>query len=106
MKLDLCQVNVAIQVLPFAEGKKTYDLVDAAIAVIEKSGYKYRVTPFETVVEGPYDAIMELVKRVQEACYSDGAQTVLCNLKIQSSGLGDVTIEDKVGKYDAKKGGH
>ncbi len=96
------QVNVAIQVLPFTEPSRTYGVVDRAIEVIEQSGLKYRVTPFETVIEGEYSKVMEVVMKAQEACYAGGAESVLCNLKIQSHSTNPVTIEDKTGKYDAK----
>nr|WP_319398430.1 thiamine-binding protein [uncultured Carboxylicivirga sp.] len=99
------QVNVAIQVLPFTDPAKTYGVVDKAIAIIENSGLKYRVTPFETVIEGKYSEVMEVVLKAQEACYEgEGAESLLCNLKIQSHSVNDVTIEDKTGKYDNKKG--
>ncbi|MBS2100044.1 thiamine-binding protein [Carboxylicivirga linearis] len=98
------QVNVAIQVLPFANPSETYSIVDKAIAVIEQSGLKYRVTPFETVIEGKYSEVMEVVLKAQEACYDGRAESVLCNLKIQSHSQKEVTIEDKTGKYDNKKG--
>ncbi len=93
-------VNVAIQVLPSSSSKETYDLVDDAIAVIQNSGLKYRVTPFETVVEGTYSKVMELVEQVQTACYHNGTEKLLCYLKIQSNDTGDVLIEDKIGKYE------
>jgi uncharacterized protein YqgV (UPF0045/DUF77 family) len=93
-------VNVAIQVLPTSKDKKTYDLVDEAIAIIKASGFKYKVCPFETVVEAPYDDVMKLVKKVQEACYVAGAEKLLCYLKIQSNKNEDVTIYDKMKKYE------
>jgi len=60
------KVNVAFQVLPRSKDKSTYDLVDIAIDVIKNSGIKYRVCPFETVLEGEYDEIMSIIKKVQE----------------------------------------
>lgn len=93
-------VNMAIQVLPFSPDIEVYDVVDKAIDVIARSGVKYRVTPFETVMEGTYEQLMSVVGDVQAACYQAGADSVLCNLKIQSNQAGVVTIEDKMGKYD------
>ncbi len=93
-------VNVAIQVLPVSKERPMYDIVDDAITLISKSGLKYRVTPFETVVEGQYSVVMELVQKVQELCYVGGADSLLCNLKIQTHAVNDVTIEDKIEKYE------
>ena len=61
-------VNIALQILPSSATIHSYKLVDKAIEVIAASGLKYRVTPFETVMEGEYDKIMEIVKQAQQAC--------------------------------------
>jgi uncharacterized protein (TIGR00106 family) len=93
-------VNVAVQVLPVARDKKSYDIVDAAIEVIDKSGLNYMVTPFETVMEGKYADLMKVVSQVQAVCYEAGAESVMCYVKIQSRREGTVTIMDKMAKYE------
>ena len=50
-------------------------------------------------MEGSYDAIMEVVKLAQEACYEAGAETMMTYIKIQSSRK-DVSIDDKMEKYE------
>lgn len=92
------KVNIALQVLPSATGIHPYSIVDKAIEVIAKSGLKYKVTPFETVMEGSYEEIMKVVVEAQTACYEAGAENLMTYIKIQSS-LNDVTIEDKMEKY-------
>jgi len=92
-------VNIALQILPTSKTIHPYELVDKAIAVIAASGLKYRVTPFETVMEGTYDRIMDVVKQAQDACYAAGAESLMTYIKIQSA-LNDISIEDKTGKYD------
>ena len=92
-------VNIALQVLPTSTTVHPYLLVDKAIEVIEKSGLRYKGTPFETVMEGSYDEIMEVVKLAQEACYEAGAETMMTYIKIQSSRK-DVSIDDKMEKYE------
>ncbi len=94
------KVNVAVQVLPTSKSATAYAMVDAAIAIIDNSEVVYRVTPFETVMEGDYDRLMEIVKQVQIACYEAGAENVMCYVKIQSDVSADVTILDKMNKYD------
>jgi uncharacterized protein (TIGR00106 family) len=94
------KVNVAFQVLPRSKDKSTYELVDVAIEVIKRSGIKHRVCPFETVLEGDYNEIMSLIKKVQEELYAHGTETILSYIKIQSAANHDVTIEDKMEKYD------
>ena len=92
-------VNIALQILPSSKNTHPYRLVDKAIEVIANSGLKYRVTPFETVMEGNYDEIMAVVKLAQEACYKSGADDLMTYIKIQSSKQ-DVSIEDKMEKYE------
>jgi len=94
------KVNVAIQVLPQSNTKKAYDLVDVAIEVIKNSGLKYQVCPFETVVEGPYRLIMETVEKMQQVCFENGADELLVYLKIQNRKNADVTIDEKMYKYE------
>ncbi|WP_343703018.1 thiamine-binding protein [Chitinophaga sp.] len=93
-------VNLALQIVPQVASDKVYAVVDEAIAVIQASGVKYRVCPFETVMEGRYDELMDIVKRAQEVCFKAGAGQLLVYLKIQNNQHADVTIEDKTGKYD------
>jgi len=92
-------VNIALQILPTSKDIHPYALVDKAIEVIANSGLKYKVTPFETVMEGNYDDIMDVVKQAQQACYKAGAESLMTYIKIQSS-TQDVTIDDKMGKYE------
>lgn len=99
MELKQRVVNVAIQVLPLSQDKDMYQMVDAAIEIIQQSGLKHVVTPFETVVEGSYEKVMLIVEDVQEACYKAGADKLICNLKIQSHKTDTVLIEDKLEKY-------
>ena len=75
-------------------------MVDVAIELIQKSGLKYRVCPFETVIEGYYDEIMTLVKDIHEAVYAGGAEEMITNIKIQTRYNQDVFIDDKMNKYD------
>jgi uncharacterized protein YqgV (UPF0045/DUF77 family) len=92
-------VNIALQILPSSSTIHPYTLVDKAIEVIAASGLRYKVTPFETVMEGSYETIMEVVKQAQEACYEAGAESLMTYIKIQSSRK-DVSIDDKMGKYE------
>ncbi len=95
------QINAAIQVLPTpGDSTHPYAIVDKAIEAIAATGISYKVCPFETVVEGTYDQVMEALRLAQEACYASGAESVITNVKIQTSSKEDVTIESKVGKYD------
>ena len=89
-------INLGIQVLPKSETRDAYDLIDQAIDVIKSSGVKYMVCPFETVLEGTYDQLFDVVKRVHERCFIEGADEILINIKIQSHCDKNIFIDDKI----------
>lgn len=93
-------VNVAIQVLPSSKKVHPYNIVDRAIEVIQKTGLKYKVCPFETVIEGRLNEILEVVKEIHTICYNSGTETMMMYIKIQSAAEKDVCIEDKMSKYE------
>lgn len=93
-------VNLAIQILPLHMGKEdAYAMIDKAIEKVQQSGLKYVVCPFETVIEGPYNKVMQLVNDMQEVVYEAGAKNLLVNMKLHRSIEKDMAIEDKTGKY-------
>lgn len=93
-------VNLAIQILPLRMDKAdAYAAIDKAIECVKASGLKYIVCPFETVIEGPYDQVMQLMNDMQDACYSNGVQELLVNMKLHRSAENDMAIDDKIGKY-------
>lgn len=92
-------VNVALQVLPSSKNIHPYGIVDKAIEAIQKSGLKYMVCPFETVVEGELKQILQLVEELHEICYNSGAESMMMYIKIQSSKDKNVLIQDKMEKY-------
>ena len=93
------KINMALQVLPQAEGKNSYDLVDQAIHLIQESGLTYQVCPFETVIEGKFDELMDLVKRIHQELEKNGTEKLMTYIKIQTVFQQDVTIDDKMHKY-------
>lgn len=91
---------MAIQCLPLVEGGKetTYALVDAAIEAIDASGLPYTVGPFETVVEGPLEELIEVAKRAHRAVLDRGAGKVFTYIKL-ASGEELGSSEEKIRKY-------
>ncbi len=92
-------VNIAFQILPKGNNINAYKIIDKAIEVINNSGIKYEVCPFETVMEGEYDKIMEVIKQAQQACYDNGADETISIIKIQQRKNADVSIKEKTEKY-------
>ncbi|MDX5478950.1 thiamine-binding protein [Fontibacter flavus] len=92
-------INLGIQIVPKSKSLDSYTLVDKAIAVIQQSGIKHVVTPFETVMEGTQEELMGIAQRAQQAVLDGGADEVLVYYRMQIRKNMDVQIEDKIGKY-------
>lgn len=88
-------ITLGLQIVPKSTSKDTYLLVDAAIDVIQNSGVKYQITPFETVMEGPHDQLMKIAKEAEKAVLSAGADECLVYYRIHYRKGGDVTFEEK-----------
>lgn len=92
-------INASIQIVPIVLDKHPYLWVDDAIAIIQRSGIKHEVTPFATVMEGTYDEVMKVIHEVNEFLYQQGCAEWISNLQIQIRSAGDITGEEKTGKF-------
>lgn len=89
------KITLGLQIIPKSNARDTYELVDAAIAVIKSAGIKHMITPFETVMEGHYDELMEIANRAQQAVLDAGADECLVYFRIHYRKSADVTFEEK-----------
>ncbi|MFQ5580630.1 MAG: MTH1187 family thiamine-binding protein [Nitrospiria bacterium] len=57
---------------PMTEGESVSKYVSRSLEIIDQSGLAYRLNPMGTVIEGPWDEVMEVVKacleRMKEDC--------------------------------------
>jgi uncharacterized protein YqgV (UPF0045/DUF77 family) len=88
-------ITLGLQIVPKSKIIDTYELVDAAIEVIQNSGIPHRITPFETVMEGHYDQLMDISNNAQKAVLEAGAEECLVYFRIHYRKEGDVTFEEK-----------
>ena len=92
-------IILSIQVLPKVKNGNTVAIVDKVIEIIEGSGVKYKVCPFETVMEGPYDKLIQIVGNAQRVCLDAEVEKALISVKIELRPHRDVTIEGKTKRY-------
>jgi len=92
-------INASIQIIPIVQDRHPYEWVDEAIAVIQQSGIKYEVGPFATVIEGRYDGVMKVINDINEYLYSKNCNEWITNVQIQVRSNGDITGEEKTGKF-------
>ena len=94
------KASVAIQVLPKADNdQELVRIVDEVIAYIKSTGLHCSVGPFETTIEGDYDALMDIVKRCSQICIEAGAPGVMTYVKINFNPEGVLTIDQKTAKH-------
>jgi uncharacterized protein YqgV (UPF0045/DUF77 family) len=92
------QVHVAIQIVPISK-QHPYPIIDKAIEVIKNSGVDFRVGAMETVMQGDYNKLMDIVEQAQLACLQAGADEIVVTLKVHAKRGKDVTWEEKLEKY-------
>lgn len=93
-------INLGIQVIPLRYEGDKYAIIDKAIHLIQQSGFSYRVTPFETVIEGPEDKLHQLVAAIKETCYNAGCLELIVNMRTHSATDKDILMNDKTQKFE------
>jgi uncharacterized protein (TIGR00106 family) len=92
-------VNASIQILPIVQDKHPYEWVDEAISVIQKSGIKYKIGPFATVVEGSYEEVMHVVNNVNEHLTRNNCNEWITSVQFNIRSNSDITANEKVSKF-------
>jgi uncharacterized protein YqgV (UPF0045/DUF77 family) len=92
---------VEIECLPNPPGTATdrYAHVEAAIAVVQRSGLRFVVNALGTTVEGTPDQLWPLLRDVHEGCLTAGAASLVSLIKVAQSAGDDPTIDGLTGKF-------
>lgn len=94
-------INASIQILPIVQDKHPYDWVDEAITIIQKSGIRYEVGPFATVIEGQYEDVMKVIHDVNDHLYQKECNEWITSVQMQIRSKGNITADEKIEKYQA-----
>ena len=92
-------INASIQILPIVEDKHPYEWVDEAIFIIQKSGVKYKIGPFATVVEGSYVQVMQVIHAINEHLVAEQCNEWITSLQLNMRSQSDITANEKVSKF-------
>lgn len=92
-------MNAGIQVVPVNIVDPTYSIVDKAIEAIQQSGLEYIVTPFETVVNGTIEQILQLIAQLKTLSEEAGADELIINTRFHSKKTTDNIFNSKIDKY-------
>lgn len=100
--LTLSETNtlIAVAIAPFGVGDELATYVARAVEAIQKSGLPYKTTSMFTEIEGPWDEVMETVKRATAALVEEGIRTEVI-LKADIRPGYENTMEGKVEKLNA-----
>lgn len=93
------QINATIQVIPLAQIENAFPIVDKAIELIQQSGISYSVGAFETTLEGEYEAVQQLLRKVEDFCYSQKEVQFLVYSKLHLCGGENILAESKTAKF-------
>lgn len=93
-------VDVSISGSKNGEVKEKY--FDIVKNNIETSGFKYIQTPMSTVIEGDLDAVLKLVRKIQEDIISAGYGRTYSIIKIDDRRDKKGTMEQKLNSVNSK----
>lgn len=88
-------ICASIQILPLATELHPYQWVEEAIAVIQASGIQHQVNAFDTVLEGTYREVMQVIEQVNDQLCSQGCEEWITHLQIQIRSQQGVTTSEK-----------
>ena len=92
-------MNAGIQVVPVNIVDPQYSIVDKAITVIQQSGMEYIITPFETVVNGTLEQILQLIAQLKTTAEEAGADELIINTRFHSKKTADNIFNSKMDKF-------
>ena len=85
-----------ISVVPVGTGSASIsDYVARAFTIVKESGLKYELSSMATNLEGDIPDIMEVVRKIHESAFEQGAVRVLTSLKIDDRRDKPLTMDGK-----------
>lgn len=82
-------------IFPVGVGTSLSPYVARIVAIIDDSGLAYRLTPMSTIIEGPWDKVMEVVT----ACFRElekDCERVSVSLSIDYRAGSETRLEEKI----------
>lgn len=87
---------VQLTIIPLGTGATSVSAYVAQIhKVLKESGVKNTLTPMSTVLEGPLDEVLAVIRKVHELPFEAGAQRVMTLINIDDR-------RDKIGTMEQK----
>lgn len=80
---------------PYKGEEEMYKVVDACIEEIKNSGLKYEIGAMSTTIEGDFDGVFELLKKIHKIPFDLGCERVITTARIDEK-AGGITIDEKL----------
>ncbi len=90
-------------VVPMDKGESLSEYIAPVMDLVDKSGLDYRFTPMATIVEGDYDAIMELVGKCHKKM-REVSKRVITTVKVDEREGVSGQISQKVKSVESSLG--
>ena len=92
------RVIAEVSIIPIGTGDTGLShYVASCLEVLEgRKDLTYRLTPMGTVIEGPLDKLLEVIRKMHEVPFSKGASRVVTHLKIDDRRDKPATMAGKV----------
>lgn len=89
----------SFQFLPIGKEEKMIEDIDQIIELIRTLQLKFQVTPFETVVEGSFNEIQNLLSSLYSKSMQLNCNQFLLNMKLHINHLENLSFEKNTEKY-------
>lgn len=88
--------SIALQILPLGD-KSRIDVIDKVIFYLKSRHENLVVSPFETVIEGEFNYLIETLKNAIELA-GENHNNIFANVKINYGSI--LTIDEKIKKFN------
>ena len=96
-------VLLEFSMFPLDKGESVSQYVARSIDIIDRSGLAYQTHSMGTVLEGEFDAALDVVRRCYEAMAADCAR-IECSIKFDARKGATGRLQGKVASVEAKLG--
>ena len=94
----LINCSIALQILPLSEhNEEKIKIIDSVIHYLQNKHSKVIVSPFETVIEGEFNELMDTLKECLVIAGED-SKNIFANVKINYGNI--LTIDEKLSKFN------
>ncbi|MFY7651577.1 MAG: thiamine-binding protein [Chitinophagaceae bacterium] len=94
------RINASIQLVPINDAQKhPYVWIDEIIVIIQQSGLLIEVSAFQSIVEGTYEEITQLIDDINEYLYVNNCVEWLLQVQYQLRSNTDMTALEKTKAY-------